>query len=85
MGTRVDAVVIYEGIIFVIEFKMGARQFDTGAIDQVIPHRLLRAVSHALACSSHRQPPMGYDDPEILSYAIRPLCPTSADGLQSWD
>src|SRR5271165_6623803 len=26
---------------------------------------------------------MGYDEPEILSYAIRPFCPTSADGLQS--
>ena len=25
---------------------------------------------------------MGYDEPEILSYAISPFCPTSADGLQ---
>src|SRR5438270_13532606 len=25
----------------------------------------------------------GYDEPGIVSYAIRPFCPTSADGLQS--
>jgi hypothetical protein len=24
---------------------------------------------------------MGFDEPEILSYAISPFCPTSADGL----
>ena len=36
-----------------------------------------------LACSSHRRPPMGYDEPEILSYAIRPFCPTSVDMAQS--
>ena len=28
-------------------------------------------------------PQQGYDEPGILSYAIRPFCPTSADGLQS--
>src|SRR5438477_4854581 len=27
-------------------------------------------------------PQQGYDEPGILSYAIKPLCPTSADGLQ---
>src|SRR6266481_3646461 len=27
-------------------------------------------------------PQQGYDEPGILSYAIRPFCPTSADGLQ---
>jgi len=26
---------------------------------------------------------MGLDEPEILSYAISPFCPTSADGLQA--
>jgi hypothetical protein len=48
-----------------------------------MPDRLLRAVSHALACSSHRRHPIGYDEPEIISYAIKPFCPTSADGLQA--
>ena len=28
-------------------------------------------------------PQQGYDEPGILSYAIRPFCPTSADGLHS--
>src|SRR3954469_11973643 len=28
-------------------------------------------------------PRWGYDEPKILSYAISPFCPTSADGLQS--
>src|SRR3974377_502142 len=27
-------------------------------------------------------PQQGYDEPKILSYAISPFCPTSADGLQ---
>ena len=27
-------------------------------------------------------PHQDYDEPEILSYAISPFCPTSADGLQ---
>src|SRR5271157_4135652 len=27
-------------------------------------------------------PQQGYDEPGILSYAIRPFCPTNADGLQ---
>ncbi len=27
-------------------------------------------------------PQQGYDEPGILSYAIRPFCPTSADRLQ---
>jgi hypothetical protein len=26
-------------------------------------------------------PRWGYDEPKILSYAISPFCPTSADGL----
>jgi hypothetical protein len=32
-------------------------------------------------------PQQGYDEPGIVSYAIRPFCPTSPDGLQvaaSW-
>src|SRR4249920_3014358 len=30
-------------------------------------------------------PQQGYDEPGILSYAIRPFCPTSADGLHPID
>ena len=28
-------------------------------------------------------PPMGYDEPETLSYAIMPFCPTSADEIKN--
>jgi hypothetical protein len=27
-------------------------------------------------------PQQGYDEPENISYAISPFCPTGADGLQ---
>src|SRR5947209_1225726 len=30
-------------------------------------------------------PQQGYDEPGIVSYAIRPFCPTSADGLHRQD
>ena len=40
MGKRVDAILILSGLIFVIEFKVGARQFDASAIDQVIDYAL---------------------------------------------
>ena len=50
-----------------------------------IPDRLLRAVRHALArllvCLIVGSL-TGYDEPEILSYAISLFCPTSTDGLQ---
>ena len=34
MGKRVDAVVIQNGIIFLLEFKVGAPRFDRYAIDK---------------------------------------------------
>jgi hypothetical protein len=40
--------------------------------------------TNALARLSHRRSSMGYDEPEILSYAITPFCPTRADGLQQY-
>src|SRR5688572_13386002 len=40
MGRRVDAIVVHEGIIFVIEFKVGASHFDARAIDQVMDYAL---------------------------------------------
>ena len=48
--------------------------------------RMSRTVFSALSATRSLarlivDPPMGYDEPEILSYAIRPFCPTSADEL----
>src|SRR5205807_4131981 len=40
MGRRVDVVLLIEGIVFVIEFKIGSRMFDVAAVDQVWDYAL---------------------------------------------
>ena len=35
MGKRVDAVVLYKGIVFLLEFKCGDREYSASAYDQV--------------------------------------------------
>lgn len=40
MGKRVDAVVISEGLIFLLEFKVGAKQYTSSALDQVMDYAL---------------------------------------------
>lgn len=40
MGKRADAVVLFQGIIFVLEFKIGAENFSASAIDQVTDYSL---------------------------------------------
>jgi hypothetical protein len=40
MGRRADLVVITEGIIFVVEYKLGARHFDRSSLDQVYGYGL---------------------------------------------
>jgi hypothetical protein len=40
MGRRADAIVLLKGVIFVIEFKIGATDFDSGAVDQTIDYCL---------------------------------------------
>jgi len=40
MGKRVDVIVITGGVVFVIEFKVGARNFDRYAIEQVHDYSL---------------------------------------------
>jgi hypothetical protein len=40
MGRRIDCVILSRGIIFVIEFKVGASAFDSYAIDQVTDYAL---------------------------------------------
>lgn len=51
MGKRVDTIVIVDGIIFVVEFKMGTKEYSASAIDQVIDYALdlknFHAGSHA--------------------------------------
>ena len=40
MGRRADLIVIHGGIIFVVEYKLGARQFDRSSLDQVYGYGL---------------------------------------------
>ena len=41
MGKRVDVILIYSGLVFVIEFKVGAEKYEKSAIDQVWDYDLL--------------------------------------------
>ena len=40
MGRRADLIVLVGGIIFVVEYKLGARQFDRSSLDQVYGYGL---------------------------------------------
>lgn len=40
MGRRIDAVLIIEGVVFALEFKVGEEQFEAGARDQVWDYAL---------------------------------------------
>jgi hypothetical protein len=40
MGRRADLIVLLHGIVFVVEYKLGARQFDRSGLDQVYGYGL---------------------------------------------
>lgn len=40
MGKRVDVVLLMEGLVYVLEFKVGSNHYSKGAIDQVIDYAL---------------------------------------------
>ena len=40
MGRRADLIVVVEGIVFVVEYKVGARSFDRSSLDQVYGYGL---------------------------------------------
>ena len=40
MGRRADLIVVVEGLVFVIEYKVGARSFDRSSLDQVYGYGL---------------------------------------------
>ena len=50
MGRRIDVVLIIEGVVFVLEFKVGEKEFGSNAIDQVWDYALdlknFHATSH---------------------------------------
>jgi len=53
MGKRVDAVVLYNGVVFPLEFKAFSRAYDSSAIDQVVDYALDLKNFHEL---SHDRP-----------------------------
>lgn len=40
MGKRIDAVILTGSVVFIIEFKVGAQEFDSYAVDQVMDYAL---------------------------------------------
>ena len=40
MGKRVDCLVLLNGVVFVVEFKVGSSSFDRHAIEQVVDYSL---------------------------------------------
>ena len=40
MGKRIDAVILIGSVVFIVEFKVGAQEFDSYAIDQVMDYAL---------------------------------------------
>jgi hypothetical protein len=59
-GRRIDAVILVGGIVFVIEFKVGEKSFDSAALDQVWDYALdlknFIKASHALQSSRSSSP-----------------------------
>ena len=53
MGKRVDVILVLDNIIFVVEFKIGADNFDAAAVDQVVDYCLDLKNFHA---GSHDRP-----------------------------
>jgi hypothetical protein len=35
MGRRADLILLTSGVVFVVEYKLGARQYDRSSLDQV--------------------------------------------------
>jgi hypothetical protein len=40
MGKRADNIVLFGGVVFILEFKVGTEQFDSAALDQVVDYAL---------------------------------------------
>lgn len=53
MGRRVDLIVLYKGIIFVVEYKIGSRAFDRPSLEQVFGYGIDLKNFHE---TSHKKP-----------------------------
>jgi len=56
MGRRIDAVLIVEGVVFVLEFKVGENHYTPYAIDQVVDYALDLKNFHEASHSVHIAP-----------------------------
>ena len=74
MGRRADLVVITEGIIFVVEYKLGARQYDRSSLDQVYGYGLDLKHFHE---TSHKLP--------IVPILVASHAPDETDQSLQWD
>ena len=52
MGKRADVVLLYQGVIYILEYKVGAEAYDSAAIDQALDYALdlrnFHSTSHSL-------------------------------------
>lgn len=76
MGRRVDVVLLVGGVVFVVEFKVGAAAYDSSSLDQCWDYALdlknFHAASHDLPIVPMKQF-LGFacsSDPPTPSFAI---------------
>ena len=74
MGRRADLVVIAEGLIFVVEYKLGARRYDRSSLDQVYGYGLDLKHFHE---TSHT--------PTIVPILVATHAPDDTDQSLQWD
>ena len=94
MGRRIDAVVLVDTVVFVIEFKVGEHEFDRAAIDQVWDYALdlknFHEASHSasiipilIATEATTSPPLFLQPYEDKVY--HPLCVHARNFRQAID
>lgn len=92
MGKRVDVIIVTGGVIFVIEFKVGAHNFDISAVEQVHDYSLdlknFHRGSHALSIVPILIPTSAKPQPNIqVTWApdqvAEPLCISPEDLAKS--
>ena len=74
MGRRADLVLITQGIIFVVEYKLGARRYDRSSLDQVYGYGLDLKHFHE---TSHT--------PTIVPILVATHAPDDTDQSLQWD
>jgi len=74
MGRRVDLIILHAGIVFVVEYKLGARQFGRSALDQAYGYGL--DLKHFHETSHHLL---------IVPILVATEAPDNGDQALQWD